>query len=354
MLKPSVYLDQNALTALLKEASEKLVQILAETWEIFYSSATMNEIIKAGSNSNDQNNTLKYLQLLDGLKAKPLFEIIENDQLIGYKFVRSTAFQVHEHYKEQEHIQEISSNLLKIGMINYVTGEGLENYKNQHSKCIGGLIKFMRQNIEQLKSIEQDPSTNTEERFWVQKAIPIVEKEMTVMEVQLSEANKGMNSTLDNLKETVESEAINKLIRRELNINHDNLNKIFGKGAFESIVSYVLGQHSNSDEILKPFLEEIKNPEISIHTRIGFMYEFLNLIGYQEDKNLSKEKRYMASLEDRNHAMAACCCDILITNDKRLASKLKVAYDYFELDTRICSIENISELNLTLLFSQNN
>ena len=40
MLKPKVYLDQNALTALLKEASEELVRILAETWEIFYSSAT--------------------------------------------------------------------------------------------------------------------------------------------------------------------------------------------------------------------------------------------------------------------------------------------------------------------------
>ena len=62
----------------------------------------------------------------------------------------------------------------------------------------------------------------------------------------------------------------------------------------------------------------------------------------------------MASLEDRSHAMAACCCDILITNDQRLISKLKVAYDYFEIDTQIYSIENISESNLTLLFRQNN
>ena len=80
--------------------------------------------------------------------------------------------------------------------------------------------------------------------------------------------------------------------------------------------------------------------EFYIFQKVNQIYIMLNLIGYYQDEGIhKKEKRFIASFSDMSHASYACFCEYLFTRDKNFSIKVRVAYEYLNVATKVVNIE---------------
>ncbi|WP_294249516.1 hypothetical protein [uncultured Chryseobacterium sp.] len=70
-----------------------------------------------------------------------------------------------------------------------------------------------------------------------------------------------------------------------------------------------------------------------LHNKFAGVFELLDFFGYWKDKY--NEKSNYARLWDSNHAFFASYCDVFISRDKRTRNKAEVAYNVFEINTKV-------------------
>jgi len=63
----------------------------------------------------------------------------------------------------------------------------------------------------------------------------------------------------------------------------------------------------------------------------------LVFIGYRSDK--FKRKKIRSIVHDSSHLSMACFCGEFLTNDKKLAERAKAIYSFFNMDTKVESVE---------------
>jgi hypothetical protein len=73
----------------------------------------------------------------------------------------------------------------------------------------------------------------------------------------------------------------------------------------------------------------------------GF-FSLLNTFGFNPDKK--SPKSIIAGSYDSHHAANAACVDYFVTNDKKLEIKSLVAYEFFEVETKVLNVENMSDI----------
>lgn len=78
------------------------------------------------------------------------------------------------------------------------------------------------------------------------------------------------------------------------------------------------------------------NEDFGLHNKFAGVFEMLDLVGYWKDKY--NEKSNYARLWDSNHAYFSSFCDYFISNDKRTRNKAKVAFEIFDVKTKIVSL----------------
>lgn len=76
-----------------------------------------------------------------------------------------------------------------------------------------------------------------------------------------------------------------------------------------------------------------------LHNKIVGVFELIDLMGYWKDK--ATETSNYARLWDGMHAYFASECDYLVSDDKRMRYKAKVAYDLFGITTKVVSANGL-------------
>lgn len=350
MDKPSVYLDQNILDCLLKEASDQLMDYLSQNWIICYSPTTLSEIHKAGSNSNNSRYLHDFLDLLDKLSAKFLTNTLELDGTRQH-FMRWNVNSYEAYIKYIEDIlpfENMLINTLKIGMVNYsqidTPSKQVEGQINELFlllKYIGNCQDILRMGLE--KEIY-----SKHEKALFGKFVSDSEKHLEELLKQVPVVKSGLERFYQELYLMGAEKGISQQLRKECQINHDNLNKIEGKNTFERIIDYIQSLSDINGDLLQVFLNNINDESRQIFERIMLAYDFLNLIGYKVDKSLHKENKFLSAQKDSEHVGFASLCDWFISNDQRLIHKTKVIYEYFGINTNIFSLGDLNDHSFKL------
>lgn len=69
--------------------------------------------------------------------------------------------------------------------------------------------------------------------------------------------------------------------------------------------------------------------------KVNGIYHQLNFLGYYRDSEMSRQRRFTASVSDMTHAGLAAFCHLLICRDEDLVMKAAAAYEYLGIETRI-------------------
>jgi hypothetical protein len=129
-------------------------------------------------------------------------------------------------------------------------------------------------------------------------------------------------------------------IRNALGVESKTLNNVAPANIIEHLNTRFLRQHDKATflEIIElakqrhtPGFKWIREMDISA------VFTVLDIAGYWKDSTSSSSS--VAGLWDTYHCGIASYCDILITQDKRMGLKAKVAYDLFNISTKIISLE---------------
>lgn len=344
MGKPTVYLDQNILDMLLKKASDGVLNYISDNWIVYCSHVTLSEIHKAGTNSSNFDYLDRFLNILNRINAKFIFQTMDFDNNLEH-FVELHV-NAHEAYaKYTEDIlpfETILPNMLKFGMINYRHIDNPDKWVDSYISELKVLFGFINTCKNLLVELEKDTYLNYE-KAEIQNFILKSEMQLKKLMEQLPSTESGLRDFAHELKQLNVEKGLSKIFRQGYQINHDNINKIEGRDTFKKILLYIKSQNLINEDMIKEFLANIDDESKPIHQRIMSAYDFLNLIGYKVDKSLHKENRYLGTLNDCQHTGLASLCDWFISNDQRLVSKAKTIYEYLGVLTHVYTFENITD-----------
>jgi len=75
----------------------------------------------------------------------------------------------------------------------------------------------------------------------------------------------------------------------------------------------------------------------TLHGKIYAVFNFLDFLGYWSDRKNSKSN--IARYNDASHVFFASSCDCFVSNDLRARNKAKVAFELFNVKTKVYSFE---------------
>lgn len=339
--KPAMYLDQNILDKLLKKATNEHLLSISSRWQIVYSEFTLGEIYKAVNNSKRESVKDDFLSLLTSLNAKffclPDVYINQKADAVSLSLTPREAYDL---YLENRHSDKNLINLSNKQLL--AIYDGIRDYDEFEMSLIQSMSDLKQDLYYGLETLNNELNTcsSNEEKTYIQGVIDSYNWELKNLESQFPDFEKNVKFTNDKFKEANQKLAINKSLRQTYNINIDNLKKIEGRNALIKIFEYLdKSKPYDLPSLGKEWYKIITDESLRVFARIGLIYDFLNLIGYYPDESLNKENRFFSSLADKNHAMSTCFCDIFVSNDTRFTKKVKVAFEHFNIATRIYSLE---------------
>jgi len=92
------------------------------------------------------------------------------------------------------------------------------------------------------------------------------------------------------------------------------------------------------------FIEMVHLAGTSLHGKIYAVFNFLDFLGYWSDKKNTKSN--VARYNDASHVFFASGCDCFVSNDLRARNKAKVAYELFDLKTKIYSFDEFKKIKI--------
>jgi len=136
----------------------------------------------------------------------------------------------------------------------------------------------------------------------------------------------------------------------------DKLTEYLDKKLLSSLISSkILGKKNNLDFNLSPlyaYLKTKKMPSVSIlqnnHKIIEILFElifdFLDNIGYKNDKRVIRKEKYRSRMHDVTHSIYATKANYLITNDENFKCKTIAIYQLLNFNTTVISLDNLDIL----------
>lgn len=97
-------------------------------------------------------------------------------------------------------------------------------------------------------------------------------------------------------------------------------------------------------EIPFDFIQMVHSAGTALHGKITAVFNFLDFLGYWTDKR--SDKSNIARANDASHVYYATGCDYFVSDDRRARNKAKVAYELFEINTQICSFEELKKMKI--------
>ena len=341
----TIYLDQNILTLVAKHSHLiERGQFAGLDYQFIFSNETLNEIKRS-------NQPEKYLDILNLINARHL--VVDTDE--KFTFIDSACIKVfmplEEVYNEfafsdviddyAEKFLDSNNDFLLLNLADNDRESSLEEIHLNQKKNYSGLLDEMHTNCELLLSSDEIPiefkeyiewfTTNSrnsmEEPFY--DALGSIEKTLTEQGYDIS-GNEGFSG----IRET----------ESRLGFGAKELNNIKSPNVINKI--YKLYCSKSLDECKVPITEFInffQKPKVEndiLNNQILQLYIFLNIIGYQRDKNFHKQKRRLVSmLSDAKHAMYGSYADYIASDDEAFLLKCQAIYEYLNVKARIMRIK---------------
>jgi len=134
----------------------------------------------------------------------------------------------------------------------------------------------------------------------------------------------------------------------QLSITLENLNKISPKDIFLNIE--ILNSLKKILEIpLRdniPTYEDIYTKFYLLEGIFELIFDFLDYIGYKNDKQVYKREKHRSRMHDITHAIYATKASIIVTNDNNFRDKLLSIYTLLKVPTVILSKEEFLEYDI--------
>ena len=133
------------------------------------------------------------------------------------------------------------------------------------------------------------------------------------------------------------SESQKQNFRNQIGIDPKRINNYSPSEIIEHINSKsdLMGGYSFIGMLEKALELHPQGAEMGIGNNFAAIFEFLDLVGYWKDK--FNEKSNYARLWDSNHSYYSSHCDYFISDDKRTRNKAKVAFEFYQIKTKIVS-----------------
>lgn len=239
-----------------------------------------------------------------------IFVDIENESLTLEILRRNLGVNLDKFYYSASHIQE--ANEIKGEPV--IRNERLQKRFNTISQITDNNYLYLELETNKLRKLKEYPHV-------VYETINDVSFGQTIM--------KNMVNTV--------SEDQKEDFRKMLNIDIRRINNYTPVEVIEQINSKsdLLGGYTFVGLIEKAVELHPQGKKFGLHNRIAGIFEMLDMIGYWKDKYT--EKSNYARLWDSNHTFFSSFCDFFISNDKRTRNKARVAFEIYNIKTKIIS-----------------
>lgn len=339
--KPLAYLDHNILDlftepkCLLSKESE-LFKFLKNEVQAVYSPITLEEIYRAVVNGKSSIYGLAFLEVLRSLNAQYIELMKDENNLLTNTIFRSWEDPlVHfNRYIENNIFKKYTDSFKKVMFAMYGGIKDFDKFEKEQINNLNSLLLFLEDSLNYLENVKDKDSFILSEIEKYQMEIPKLRAQQKLYEDSVSLSRK-------HLEELNKEKPAHRNFRDKLNINIDNLNNIQPPNVLLKIWELLKENNLelNSMEMedffqLKQKMVNREN-EYYIFEKVNQIYTMLNLIGFDSDSDLHKEKRFIASFSDMTHASYACFCEYLFTRDGSFSNKTNAAYEYLGVATQI-------------------
>lgn len=131
-------------------------------------------------------------------------------------------------------------------------------------------------------------------------------------------------------------------LRESLSVDRGAIGNVEGDNAIARIWDLILFHNPGLSELsaeaffgFEHALCESKDSDRYLFLGIINAYVVLNLIGYRPDRQIKKERRFLASISDANHVAYGAFCQFFVTGDLLLAQKAYAIYEFKKLPVKI-------------------
>lgn len=342
--KPLAYLDQNILDlftepqCLLKKDSE-LFKFLKNKVQVVYSPATLEEIYRSVVNGKSSIYGLAFLDVLKELDAHFITLITENGKVSNTIFRSWEEPLVHfnqfvENNYLNKFVHPLRNNLFAIfGGI-----KDFNKLENEQIDNLNNLLVFLESSLKFLESCEDKDE-------YILSEIEKYKVEIPKLRMQQKEYESFVQLSVQHLEDANREQAAHKSLRDSLKVDLNHLREIKFPNVLVQIWKMLQQNNVELNNLkLDDFFQlrgEFKSEsEFYIFQKVNQIYTMLNMLGYHQHEGIHKnEKRFIASFSDMSHASYACFCDYLFTKDKKFSTKVRVAYEYLNVATKVVNIE---------------
>lgn len=320
--KPTVYLDQNILSLLVKFGLSEFSNSLTEKFQVVYSDETLEEIKRS------KGNEAKYLAVLKELNAAYLKLVIKQP---GFEITNDATltlcdpFDAYEQYCENTADYEYIQHSMQQWLLKFSGGRKGDSIADIHAEQIKAfemLTALMMKDVDalphELQELLTEHTENELERF--KTTLKELEKQFAES-ISDDKTWNGINDFRDHTK--IGPKQLN-------NIKPPNVLKQIW-GLYEEIEDY---SGMDIDDFFRLKTNPIypEKPYFN-HQKVTGIYNMLNTLGYYPDSKVLQERRFVASMSDTSHASIGSFCNAVISNDKNFIQKARAAYEHLGVPT---------------------
>ena len=323
------YLDQNVLDQMIKGDWNKIRTTLSRPNIVpVYSYETLEEIRRSGSGADD------FIELLKDIEARLI--VVDKDGLEPKDSAQLYATNPEEEYsnylRKRDPIPEFGYGLMGLlrKFFDGHSGRGQDQNLSFFEIFEAGSKEFEALLDDAIAGIDE-----VEELDLNQKEL--IKKQLSKLPNLLNESWKGVSTSLDSLDEPMVNS-----VRSMKGMDYNSLQTVQYPNVVEKILQIYESNLENTDGYdrdaiigLKFRDYENKDRDKTTQEKIEALYFFINMLGYNHDKELHKKKKFTASFSDKSHAGIAAFCDLLFTGDKGLFIKANAVYEYLNVSTAI-------------------
>lgn len=328
-LKPTAYLDQNLLDLFLKYPELKFEAELVENYHVVYSDETLKEI-KRSSNR-------EFLSVLSRLEARYLKVQLDGDFVpTGNAYILETnpfdtfdnyVINIHPVYEKMMEATTLSLHKFYGGQ----QGSSLDDLNDVQIDAFDGLMAHIREQAELLSKSSSDIKEATE-------------KSTEIMSNQFNDALKLTTQHMRAVTTGEEDFSAVKEYRSVTGVGPSVLNNIKHPNVIQKIwdIHKELPDYRMLNLSIDQFLgidSKIHPRPLHLYEKVTCAYNVLNLIGYFPDKQMERERKFVASMSDAGHASMASFCNVVLSNDNRFVTKAIAVYEYLGAQTRVINVK---------------
>lgn len=324
-----VYLDHNVLDLMSKGGLKNIEELFTVRNHIaVFSSENLNEIRKSVGYENS------FLEVLESIGAKHIVPDLDvHFNYTGTAQIYDTspkdAFNSYiENYTETPEFGYGLQGMLR-KMFGGLNDTSFSEIFDRGAKDIESLVDISDEDIDEL-DIE---NSKKEEMKEILSRLPEVIREVTSYTGEALD-NEALGNGVNQLQETT---GIGPVVLKNIS-EPDILLKVWDK--IESAIPGEAGTLEKFFAIDQSDWSHTPNRKLSIVEKVNAIYHQLNYVGYYRDSQMKKERRFNASFCDMTHAGLATFCKILVSRDEDLIMKAAAAYEYLNLETRICHMKS--------------